>query len=121
MFNTILFYRLVIYIYTYILLFNIYVTKLFCFSLMMTNVETGRINIFLTPNLNIYLMNYNVYHSWYLRVYESFRNIKKLSLKCVVHLKYAVEFNIYVYIMMLYILFIYIIIDFSINGLTTCG
>ena len=61
MFNTILFYILVIYIY--ILIFYIYVTQLFCLLLMMTNVETGRINIFVTPNLNIYLMYYNVFHS----------------------------------------------------------
>ena len=55
---------------------------------------------------------------------KSFRNIERLTLKCF-HLKNAVAFNyIYIYkiiLMILYILFIYIIMDFSINRLTTSG
>ena len=65
-------------------------------TLYIYNVETGRIIIFVIPNLNIYLCAaMSVIHDIY-EFRKSFRHIEKLTLRCV-HLKNAIEY-IYIYL-----------------------
>ena len=65
----------------YIVISLLLTCLLFRLSMMMTKVETGWLNIFVTHNLHVYLMYYNVFYPRYLRVQDIFSSYWKINLE----------------------------------------